>query len=91
MKTTKSNYDPLLHTKVTTVTQRRHSIYRVLSQHIPTREIIEAYRTPYREVADEQLQETINNLRDCPGAKNWTHWIDMVYIMSEPEIQEAKK
>ena len=44
--TTKIHYDPLLHTKVTTVTQRRHSIYRVLSQHIPTREIIEAYRTP---------------------------------------------
>lgn len=91
MKTTKSNYDPLLHTKVATVTRRRHSIYRVLSQHIPTKAITEAYRTPYREVADEQLQETIRNLRECPNAKSWNHWVDMVYIMSEPEIQEAKK
>lgn len=90
MTTTQSHYDPLLHTKVTTVTQRRHSIYRVLSQHIPTKAITEAYRTPYREVADEQLQETIRNLRDCPNAKDWHHFIDMVYIMSEPEIREAK-
>lgn len=90
MKTTKIHYDPLLHTKVTTITRRRYSIYRVLRQHAGTGDVMEVYRTPYREVADEQLQEAIGSIRDCPGARNWNFFIDMVYVMSEPEIQEAK-
>ena len=91
MTTTEKHYDQSLHATVRTVTRSQHAVYRVIGHYIPSRETGEIYRTPYYYLARDFLRDTIKNLSACPGASNWEHWVDTVYVTAQPEVTEAVK
>lgn len=76
----------MIHARSSLLQQRRYSVYRVLSQHIPTNTIVEAYRTPHHSIAAEQLHETKKNLRTCPGHRSWHHWLDIIYVLDPSDV-----
>lgn len=88
-------YDEEKHARVTPVTRNRHSVYQVMQQDLQTGEVMELTRTPYKEVADEYINESIRALRAEPSPKTasqiagrWRFWKQIIYIWSAP-IEEG--
>ena len=92
----KDFYDESKHARVTVVTRNRHSVYQVMRQDLQTGEVMELTRTPYKEVADEYIEEGIKAMRAEPHPKTasqiadrWKFWKQVIHIWSLPAEEGA--
>lgn len=96
MSTSREYYDEEKHTRVTVVTRHRHSVYQVMRQDLRTGEVMELARIPYKEVADEYIEEGIRAMRAEPSpktaaqiAERWKFWKQVIHIWSAPVEEGA--